>query len=108
MIMLSYSEYKLREAEEPTSPAASSQGGNVGSNMPDPISGMPPGDSSPAALGGINTSSVPGGGLGDIGGMPNMGSGMSDQKPSTLDLDASNFWDVLEKMFKKSKEENKA
>ena len=106
--MLSYSEYKLREAEEPaTASPATPQGGNA-SNMPDPISGMPPGDSPPSALGGINSSGP--GGLSDIGsGMPNMGASIGgDQKPSTLDLDASNFWDVLEKMLKKSKEENKA
>ncbi len=109
--MLSYSEYKLREADEsPATPSA------AGGSMPDPVSGMPPGASAPAGLDSGGMGGLGGMGMGGMGGAPSLGGDMGgppgggmggDQKPTALNLNASNFWDVLEKMFKKSKEDNK-
>lgn len=104
--MLSYSEYKLREVNEPPSEGATA--------MPDPVSGMPPGESGPpSGIGGPPNQSASLGGIGDMGsppadmgGMGGMG-GVGDQKPTPLVLKASNFWDVLESMLKKSKKETK-
>ena len=107
--MISYSEYKLKEVNEPAGPPPSSN------PMPDPVSGMPPGSpaaGSPPGLGSPPmdiSSGMPG--MGDMGGMGMGGMGGAsppDQKPTLLNLDASNFWDVLEAIFKKAKQESKS
>lgn len=98
--MISYSEYKIKEAAEAPQtappPPADAQSLPSPAGLPSPSTGSPP-DASVPDLG----MSSPPGGLDSMMGAPS--GPVSNSPPKSLDLKYSNVWDAFEKFLKSLK-----